>query len=743
MRGWALAMFALCACDRLLNLESVQPPQGHGPWTTVAVGGQHACGIQGDGGLWCWGDNSTSQLGIGSVLEADAPARVGTASWRAVAAGAMFTCGIQTDDSLWCWGDTANGQTGTGQRGIYTRNDRLDSPTYVTPEPTRIEGSWKTITAGTYSACGLRQDDTLWCWGSDNEGQLADPDTSIVRPSPIQVGTTTWKSVSAGAYHVCGIQSDGTLWCWGQGNNGQLGVGTVTSLATSTPEQVAPTGGVAAWRQVDAGGDGACAIADSDAATLYCWGTPTQANVPTMVTVSTAPFDSVEDVAVGGSSDVTSICALRGDRSLWCWGDDSRGQAGPIASNKATLAEPVPFADGAAVWTAVDVGGSTTCAIGGDTALWCAGAGNRGQLANGGGSHRTPTQVPGTWTQVRAGARSTCALDAAGHASCSGSNLYGGIGDGGYVDRAAFVPIAAPTAMTDLAVGVENACAIATDGSAWCWGSNNYCQLGDACALGGKLPTPARLTLGFQPLALAMNDHTCAIDTSHHMWCYGNNTVGQTGTGFLMTTMMPTQLQGAQVWQQVAVGPYHTCATANGGTYCWGSARDGTLGIGTPPAAGYALAPTPVQGTATYTSVTVGDAHSCGIAADMTAYCWGSSDAGQLGVSGLGTELYPTALDGHWARLAAGYYHTCGIQIDGTLWCWGENAYGQLGDGTFESRDAPTPIGDAGAHWVDLTAGAAHTCALRDDSTLWCWGIADSGQLADGTAWSDQLLRVP
>jgi alpha-tubulin suppressor-like RCC1 family protein len=82
------------------------------------------------------------------------------------------------------------------------------------------------------------------------------------------------------------------------------------------------------------------------------------------------------------------------------------------------------------------------------------------------------------------------------------------------------------------------------------------------------------------------------------------------------------------------------------------------------------------------------------------------------------------------SSVALGEYHTCAVKTDGSLWCWGDNGYGQLGDGTNTSRTTPVQI-TSGVSSVAL--GFSHTCAIKQDGSLWCWGWNDYGQLGDGT----------
>ena len=83
------------------------------------------------------------------------------------------------------------------------------------------------------------------------------------------------------------------------------------------------------------------------------------------------------------------------------------------------------------------------------------------------------------------------------------------------------------------------------------------------------------------------------------------------------------------------------------------------------------------------------------------------------------------------AHLAAGSTHTCGIRADHTLWCWGEGKYGALGQGDRRQRNTPTQVGTS-IDWASISAGHLHTCAIRTHHTLWCWGSNDVGQLGLG-----------
>jgi len=185
----------------------------------LAAGRAHACALDGDGAIRCWGADDAGQLGGDEVL----------GTWREVAAGAAHTCAIAADGRLACWGDNATGQLGDG-----TREDR-DAPAFVGGD-TR----WEHVAAGTTHTCAVAADELsgglpgpLFCWGSNEEGQLGIP-AERVATAPVQVGEDAWVAVAAGDGHSCAIRADGFVYCWGRNISGQLGDGTLENRRTPT-----------------------------------------------------------------------------------------------------------------------------------------------------------------------------------------------------------------------------------------------------------------------------------------------------------------------------------------------------------------------------------------------------------------------------------------------------------------------------------------------------------------------------
>jgi hypothetical protein len=182
----------------------------------------------------------------------------------------------------------------------------------------------------------------------------------------------------------------------------------------------------------------------------------------------------------------------------------------------------------------------------------------------------------------------------------------------------------------------------------------------------------------------------------------------------------------------IAAGSQHTCGiTVAGPTYCWGL-NGGQIGDGTLTNRFF---PTRVSGTATFVTVTAGQNHTCALTSGGAVYCWGDNGFGQLGLSSsTGNASAPTLITGVPVlyRLSAGLNHTCGLAIDGSAYCWGLNSAGQLGDNSQTTRFAPTLVA-GGLKFRDISASFATTCAVTRAGAIYCWGDNVNAVYGDGT----------
>jgi alpha-tubulin suppressor-like RCC1 family protein len=222
----------------------------------------------------------------------------------------------------------------------------------------------------------------------------------------------------------------------------------------------------------------------------------------------------------------------------------------------------------------------------------------------------------------------------------------------------------------------------------------------------------------------------------------------------------------ALVFMAVSVAGGYSCGlTAGGAAYCWGINNEGELGSPTNPECGTncSTTPVPVSGGLTFQSVGVGLYHACGITTNGTPYCWGSTDFGQLGVdtatlTGCAATPYhsgcpyPVPVAGGYAfrSISAGVWHSCGVTATGAAYCWGRSDAGELGadSATLAAScrspylcSSPVPV--AGGHsFVSVSAGNALTCGIATTGVTYCWGANDVGQLGIGTAAGPSLCSA-
>ncbi len=577
-----------------------------------------------------------------------------------LAIGVNFACHIKEDGTLWCWGSNDSGQLGTGaQGGVITSPRRVGS-----------HDDWWWVSAAGHRACGLRGAGNAWCWGFDPTDELAQDKTS---PSPIE-HAGRWKMLSISTHHACGIDQDGSMWCWGRNDSQQLGVVT-EEQCDSDPCSTMP-------RRVGDASD-------------WHW------------------------VAVSGSTS----CGLRNDGERWCWGGSRLFGDGSKLDPLATQATPKRVDSHR--WRTIDLRGSG-CGVRQDGSGWC-----WGHLPGLQDPELLPVRVDESneWQRIRPGESNTCGVQTDGTVKCWGSNSVGQLGAPDF-GGSGLLPVAPERDWHTVATGYSHqnagSCGVRLDDSLWCWGSNVAGRLGVGTTASKSEPVPG-LFLPTSTISTGSRT-TCAIDSkASALWCWG---VELHKPPRMPSRARPVRLPGYD-YSAVSVGRHYACAIKSVGLHCWGR-----LSWDDPLVAEPTLLD---EGDWTAVSVAISvPAHGCGLRADASLLCWGYSELSQLGSDKL---LQPTpkpvAGGASWKAVSVGWAHGCAIRVDGSIWCWGRNGNGQLGLKIADSA-IPVQIGvDSG--WSQVSAGAKHTCALRDDASLWCWGWNDHGQIT-GKADNEKLL---
>jgi serine/threonine protein kinase/alpha-tubulin suppressor-like RCC1 family protein len=225
--------------------------------------------------------------------------------------------------------------------------------------------------------------------------------------------------------------------------------------------------------------------------------------------------------------------------------------------------------------------------------------------------------------------------------------------------------------------------------------------------------------------------HSCTI-ADGRVACWGSNENGQLGDGSFEMRDAPSFVAGDFSFSQVTAGFSHSCGLTSGGqVVCWGGNSSGQLGDGTTQPRTAAVH---INASASFRMVRAGREHTCGVTTTRSVVCWGKNSEGQLGNGSTQRRYSPVTVElpGQVATLAVGWDHTCAITNDGNAYCWGKNDEGQLGDGSTTARPTPTRV-RYDQPLVSIAAGTAHTCAVTETGEAWCWGKNGNGQLGSGT----------
>jgi alpha-tubulin suppressor-like RCC1 family protein len=299
---------------------SMQPITG---FTKVSTGDTFSCGIKSDKTAWCWWNTAPGsatatygQLGDGTTNASRSPVQVvtavsgpGLANVVDIATFSNTTCAVTGDGGVHCWGYGAYGQLGTGTKPTFSA--------FAAPVVTAIGGPVFTgadqIGLGYYHSCAHKSDNTIWCWGYNNYGQVGDGTTmEALVPVYVSALSNQANQVAVAGYQSCARSGD-TAWCWGYNGSG-LGDGVKTS--SPLPVQVlAATGGAAFTGVADlrVGTSGACALKSADKS-VWCWGSFSPSS-QTPVPASPAGF-AVSSVYYWDTTS-SSHCFARTDGELY------------------------------------------------------------------------------------------------------------------------------------------------------------------------------------------------------------------------------------------------------------------------------------------------------------------------------------------------------------------------------------------------------------------------------------------
>jgi alpha-tubulin suppressor-like RCC1 family protein len=418
-------------------------------------------------------------------------------------------------------------------------------------------------------------------------------------------GTTCGDSLACGPGAICACGGIGEPCCGGATCDDGLTCGGGTCLGGAT--------------QIAVGAGHACALRPDR--TVWCWGNdwkPWAWSTPGLLSTtiaSTTPVRiAIDDVAEVRAAEMHT-CARRMDGTLWCWGHNEVGQLGVGSSTSTSVPAPVT---GLSNVTLFDGGRHHTCALGsynGTQGLWCWGRNSKNNR-NGGNP------------------------DAA----------FGRLGNNTVVDAAlpVAVDLAAATAqgasVRALATGSYHSCAALSDNTVWCWGKNSDGQLGTGNTTSSKVPVAVNLAGIAIPGDATIDEVTCSDGSGYQtastclrlstgaVYCWGAANVlgdGSTTARSAPTAPVTTSALGGATFVQLASAVDAHCAvTTAGDVWCWGSNHNGVLGVNSTSSAART---TPVKTTVLTGAVQLDMSHrtACAVDSEQRLFCWGTNRRGQ------------------------------------------------------------------------------------------------------------------
>jgi alpha-tubulin suppressor-like RCC1 family protein len=669
---------------------------------TAAAGWAHSLAVQENGQLLTWGDNSAGQLADPPVVNAMGyPILHNRSVPRAVmegaiaaAAGDMHSVVLKRDGSVWCFGNNSLGQVGDGTHWRYLASGGATVRSSPVPVVTSSGGALSgviAVAAGKSFSLALKRDGTVWAWGSNESRQLGrdytyanylngDPLFSPVAV-PVEGLGTDIVAIAAGHSHGLALRADGLVLGWGRAIWAAVST-QVPAWSYGVYTKYLEGSGTVNYQPVAVGNYRSGSFGDL---------TPVDSSQPLARSRAVAPildppggrYLTPQNVRITCATPDTSLrYTLDGTEPTLASPTLSNGGSVSVVNSAVLRVTAVGFVADALQPSPVrsalyEIGGriaggtNHSFLLQGDGTLWSWGRNAFSQLGFQDTLDRDEAEIlPGlgpVW-DVAAGGNHSLVVTPDARVLAWGANGAGQLGNGGVavsVPGPAWVPDFSD--VRSVSAGTAHSVALKNDGSVWTWGANGSGQLGNRSNVARSVPGQVP-DLGSGVVAVAAGeDFTLALKADGSVWSWGNNSVGQLGTGStLVSSSVAVQLSGLSEIVAIAAGRDHGVALrADGRVWSWGNNSGGQLGNGGTVSS---RVPVEVMALSGVFSVAAGNGYTLALAAGETVYGWGVNESGRLSNAAQAKYVRPVAVRAATGAVAIGAGQApVVLQPDGTV----------------------------------------------------------------------------
>lgn len=452
---------------------------------SITSGYAYTCTIVDGGEVFCWGAGGSDQQGDGDSTDNLTPTQVvlgQSGNFKKISSNTSHTCGINLNGELYCWGDNSFNQLGDGTSNDSNVPVKVDDSLY----PVEDEKFIKVLASNEFS-CALSTVGLLYCWGDNENNQLATDSIDESFSPKLIVDTNNepilFKEFSLGDEHACALKIDGTAVCWGANDKGQLGNNSTTN--SPSPVDVVMTNPTRLFEKLYSNKDMNCGVESSN--DVYCWGSNEFGKIGISSEDDTILLPTkVSNIFSKLSIGENSFCGLEADGEIACAGSNSHGQiARTKDSDDDGVDDQLEFSNPQDVsmsnfsidnkFIDIAVGENHACALSAGGKVYCFGDNSQNQCGKPNGSEFDEVTLTHWYdefqfTSIFAKNNKTCGFVGNGDAYCWG--------DGDFEPTLFYLGFRLDTTFKEISIGTNHSCGLTFSGDVYCWGDNSKGQLG-------------------------------------------------------------------------------------------------------------------------------------------------------------------------------------------------------------------------------------------------------------------------